>query len=255
MVFKKYRQTSNYGWRTHPIHGDRRFHAGIDLVKLKGGTNAPIEAFVGGKVTHAGWGKTGSGLGGYGNVVAIRDSKGALHCYCHLDSVSVKVGANVRKGQVIGRQGATPPENVTGAHLHYEVRKKASPSFGWTNKPENSTHNPANYLKNYKEPAKSSASTYTVKRGDTLSHIAKRFNTTVADLVRINNIKDANLIRVGQKIKLSGSSSKAVYHTVKRGDTVWGLSQKHGSTVKQIQSWNNLKDPGLIRPGQKLRVK
>src|SRR5690625_4285326 len=49
--------------------------------------------------------------------------------------------------------------------------------------------------------------TYTVKKGDTLSHIAKRYGTTVSKLAKINNIKDPNLIRVGQKIKLSGKST------------------------------------------------
>lgn len=147
MVFKAYRQTSAYGWRTHPIHKTRKFHAGIDLVKLKGGVNAPIEAFIGGEVIYAGFGQSGTGVGGYGNVVVIKDSKGAAHVYAHLHSVSVKKGATVKKGQTIGRQGATG--NVTGAHLHYEVRKKSSPSLGWTSKQEKSTHNPTTYVKNY----------------------------------------------------------------------------------------------------------
>src|SRR5690554_6350122 len=65
--------------------------------------------------------------------------------------------------------------------------------------------------------------TYTVKKGDTLSHIAKRFGTTVNELVRLNNIKNPNLIYPGQKLKINGStnskstsSSKAQYYTVKK---------------------------------------
>eukprot|EP00461_Guttulinopsis_vulgaris_P000025 UN00025 len=50
------------------------------------------------------------------------------------------------------------------------------------------------------------ASTYTVKSGDTLSAIAKKFGCTVAQLVSLNNIKDANKIKVGQVLKLCGSS-------------------------------------------------
>lgn len=52
------------------------------------------------------------------------------------------------------------------------------------------------------EPSKTKAVTYTVKRGDTLSAIAQRYNTTVAKLVKDNGIKNANLIYVGQKIKI-----------------------------------------------------
>ncbi len=112
-----------------------------------------------------------------------------------------------------------------------------------------------------KKPA---ANTHTVKVGDTLSAIAKKYKTTVAELVRINGIKNPDLIRVGQKIKLSGSApvapakastQKAVYHTVKRGDTVSALAVKFKVTQAQIKSWNNLKDINKINVGQKLRVK
>ncbi|PWA06994.1 glycoside hydrolase [Pueribacillus theae] len=113
------------------------------------------------------------------------------------------------------------------------------------------------------KPASKSATggTYTVKSGDTLSAIAARHKTTVSELVRINDIKNPNLIQVGQKIKLPGSAptkasaQKAVYHNVKSGDTVSELAVKHGSTIALIKSWNNLKDVNKIYIGQKLRVK
>ncbi|GIN96132.1 hypothetical protein J6TS1_20020 [Siminovitchia terrae] len=112
-----------------------------------------------------------------------------------------------------------------------------------------------------KKPA---SNTHTVKAGDTLSAIAKKYKTTVAELVKINGIKNPDLIQVGQKIKLSGyapaapakaSTQKAVYHMVKRGDTVSGLAVKFKVTQAQIKSWNNLKDINKINVGQKLRVK
>ncbi|MCJ7840494.1 LysM peptidoglycan-binding domain-containing protein [Lederbergia sp. NSJ-179] len=104
-------------------------------------------------------------------------------------------------------------------------------------------------------------STYTVKSGDTLSHIAVKYGTTVKKLADLNGIKNPNLITVGQKIKLSGSAPaktatpKPTYHTVKSGDTVSGLAVKYGSTQAQIKSWNNLKNINKIYVGQKLRVK
>src|SRR5690606_22945568 len=51
----------------------------------------------------------------------------------------------------------------------------------------------------------SSVTTYPVKRGDTLSHIAKRLGTTVNELLRLTNIKNTNLLYPGQKIKINGS--------------------------------------------------
>ena len=71
---------------------------------------------------------------------------------------------------------------------------------------------------------KSVTDTYTVKAGDTLSAIATKQGTTIATLQKLNGIKDADVIKVGQKIKLSGSAGEGKlpteYHTVKSGDTV-----------------------------------
>ena len=110
----------------------------------------------------------------------------------------------------------------------------------------------------------SSVTTYTVKRGDTLSHIAKRFGTTVNELVRLNNIKNPNLIYVGQKLKVSRSaSSKSTnspkaqqYYTVKKGDTLSHIAVRYKTTVTNLVKLNpNIKNPNLIFPGQKIRVK
>lgn len=152
--WKGYRITSNYGYRKDPFGSGRQvFHAGIDLVKSH---KAPIGAFVGGKVLYAGFGNKGTGLGGYGNVVFIEDSKGSGHLYAHLDSVSVKTRQTVKEGQTIGRQGKTG--QVTGSHLHYEVRKNTSPSYGWTSDKTKSTVDPTNYIDSFKSPYKPSGS-------------------------------------------------------------------------------------------------
>lgn len=87
MPFSDWTITSNYGWRIHPIDRVRKFHAGVDLVKYH---QAPVPAFVGGKVLYAGEGVSGTGVGGFGNVVVIDDGMGAYHVYAHLDSVAVK---------------------------------------------------------------------------------------------------------------------------------------------------------------------
>jgi hypothetical protein len=117
--------------RKHPITGNKQMHTGIDMVKSH---RAPIFAFVAGKVTWAKFGTKGSGYGNYGNVVAIKDLQGYTHVYAHLDSICVQEGEFVEVGQKIGRQGATG--QVTGSHLHYEIRRQ-----GW------GTHvDPSKYL-------------------------------------------------------------------------------------------------------------
>jgi LysM repeat protein len=94
---------------------------------------------------------------------------------------------------------------------------------------------------------------YTVKSGDNLTKIANKYNTTVDALVRDNNIKNKNLIKVGQKLKVP--STKGTYVTVKSGDTVSGLAVKYKTSVQNIKNLNKLPDVNKIYAGQKLRVK
>ena len=87
-------------------------HAGIDLA---GPVGTPIHATADGIVVRAGWNS-----GGYGNLVEIDHGRGIITRYGHMSSMSVKSGARVSRGQVIGRMGSTG--RSTGSHLHYEVR-------------------------------------------------------------------------------------------------------------------------------------
>ena len=118
--FEGYRITSPYGNRIHPITGKLKFHTGIDIVKNH---RDPIYPFVSGKVVWAKWGNAGTGYGGFGNVVSIKDKYGYEHMYAHLDEIKVKLNQEVNVNTVIGLQGMTPTNKVTGSHLHYEVRK------------------------------------------------------------------------------------------------------------------------------------
>lgn len=108
---------------------------------------------------------------------------------------------------------------------------------------------------------------YTVKRGDTLSEIAARYQTTVQQIAGENNIINPNLIYPGQVLKITtnslsgaGSSNEessemgCVIYTVRRGDNLWNLSRKYGTTVQSIVQLNNIKNPNLIYSGQKLRI-
>ncbi|MGG4452349.1 peptidoglycan DD-metalloendopeptidase family protein [Brevibacillus porteri] len=126
-MMKEYRVTSPYGPRKSPINGNQEFHTGIDLVKP---AYANIQAFIAGTVVYANMGQAGTGVGGFGNTVIIKDKDNYLHMYAHLKDYGVSVGQFVDRGQVIGRQGNTGKS--TGQHLHFEVRKNG-PSFGFGN--------------------------------------------------------------------------------------------------------------------------
>lgn len=104
-------------------------------------------------------------------------------------------------------------------------------------------------------------STYTVKSGDTLSGIAAKYKTTVAQLQALNGINNPNVIYAGQKLKVSGKApaskakSSVKYHVVKSGDTVSEIAVKYGVSQANIKSWNKLANVNKIYIGQKLRVK
>ncbi|MFV0459907.1 MAG: M23 family metallopeptidase [Actinomycetales bacterium] len=122
-VAGRYRLTSGYGMRTHPVTGQRRLHAGLDLsLQPHGG---PVLAMADGQVVRAGAG------GNAGNLVALDHGNGLGSRYLHLATISVRVGQQVRAGQQLGTEGATG--RVTGPHLHWEVLiggKSVDPA-GW----------------------------------------------------------------------------------------------------------------------------
>ncbi|QQP71223.1 LysM peptidoglycan-binding domain-containing protein [Carnobacterium sp. CS13] len=104
------------------------------------------------------------------------------------------------------------------------------------------------------KPAASTNKTYTVKSGDTLSGIASKNGTTVAALQNLNGIKNANLINIGQVIKLTGASAPAGgTYIVKSGDTLSAIALKVGSTTKKLQDKNGIKDANKIYVGQKIK--
>ena len=130
--------------RMHPVYKVPKFHRGVDIATTP--STGPLYAFVAGEVIHAKQGVKGSGFGGYGTVVAIKDDNGYLHCYAHLTMAMVQVGDKVLRGEKVGLQGSTGIS--TGAHLHYEIRKACSPSFGFTDT-ESGVVEPTMYLQDY----------------------------------------------------------------------------------------------------------
>ena len=107
--------TSGFGPRS--CAGCSRDHKGIDMDL---GDNTPILASQSGTVEFADFGTSGSGFGGYGNVIVINHHNGYWTLYAHLSKMHVKKGDYVQRGQVIGIIGNTG--NSTGTHLHFEIR-------------------------------------------------------------------------------------------------------------------------------------
>jgi murein DD-endopeptidase MepM/ murein hydrolase activator NlpD len=103
--------SSSMGNRVDPLTGGRDFHPGLDISADKGD---PVYATADGKVTHA------ASAGNYGNLVIVEHGYGLETRYGHLSTFKIKVGQQVRRGDLLGLVGSTG--RTTGPHLHYEVR-------------------------------------------------------------------------------------------------------------------------------------
>lgn len=100
---------------------------------------------------------------------------------------------------------------------------------------------------------------YTVRRGDTLWAIARRYDTTVAEIAGINKIANPSLIYVGQILKIvpgqtADGAAKVQTVTVRRGDTLWAISKSFHVSVDSIVHANKIRNPDLIYPGQVLII-
>ncbi|MCS7164050.1 MAG: LysM peptidoglycan-binding domain-containing protein [Thermodesulfovibrio sp.] len=107
-----------------------------------------------------------------------------------------------------------------------------------------------------------SAQTYTVKKGDNLWQIARKFDVSVSDIKKANNLKN-NKLQVGMKLEIPQKTDKNVkksdsnepsYHIVKSGETLFRIAKKYNMSVEELKSLNGLSS-NKISKGQKLIVK
>jgi murein DD-endopeptidase MepM/ murein hydrolase activator NlpD len=110
------RLMDGFGHRSDPFSGEGAMHTGVDISADFG---TPVKATGDGIVIHANWN------GGYGRCVIIDHGNGYQTWYAHLSRMDVVEGDEIHQGDVVGQVGTTG--RSTGAHLHYEVRIRATP--------------------------------------------------------------------------------------------------------------------------------
>ena len=95
--------------------------------------------------------------------------------------------------------------------------------------------------------------TYTVKSGDTLYSIARRFNTTVDAIKSLNNLT-SNVLSIGQVLKIPTSADDGyIKYTVVSGDTLYAIARKYNTTIDAIKNLNNLTS-NVLQIGQVLNI-
>lgn len=190
--------TSPYGPRRN------RYHYGTDLRVAVGDS---IRSAWDGVVRIVGWDPRG-----YGRFVVIRHDNGLETVYGHLSMPLFDENERIYAGEVLGLGGNTG--RSTGPHLHFEMRYLGNAfntarvidyEHGCLREFADSTYTisqAATWPERAEIKAMKAAKYHTIRDGDTLSGIAKRYHTTIAQLCRLNGIKQNTIIRAGKKLRV-----------------------------------------------------
>lgn len=273
--------SSKYGPRGN------RGHQGVDL-PLK--TGDAIYATFDGMVRYSAFSASG-----YGNLVIVRHNNGLETYYAHLSERMVEVNDVVVAGQQIGKGGSTGRssgphlhfevryrgqsfdperlfdfktgelrrENILLKRRYFSINSRYEQDFNQEEVADKLAAAEKSAATAKSSSSKSSAPVsqyHTIKEGDTFGSLAIKYGTTSKRLQELNPKVDPTKLQIGQKICVKGSgssssSSSAVYHTIKEGDTFGHLAVKYNTTSKRIQELNPKVDPAKIQIGQKIRVK
>jgi LysM repeat protein len=95
---------------------------------------------------------------------------------------------------------------------------------------------------------------YIVSPGDSLFNIAKKYNTTIENILKFNDIPNINMIRTGQQIIVPMPPPESILYTVRPGDSLYNIALRHGTFVDNLIRFNYLSPPYIIYPGQQLIV-
>lgn len=182
--------TSNFGYR------EGKYHYGIDL-RLKVG--APVFSAFDGVVRISQYSPS------YGHVMVVRHENGLETLYAHLSKRLYSPGQRVKAGQKIGLGGNTG--RSTGPHLHFECRYLGEPID-----PNQIIDFENGVLKGKKLSISKETFAYlmkmrskkyhSVRKGETLYALSKRYNVGVPNLCKMNGISQNNTLRIGQKIRV-----------------------------------------------------
>ncbi len=200
---------SRYGWR------GRRSHTGVDIPLHTGDT---VRSIFEGKVRYTGY------YGGYGNLVVIRHHNGLETYYAHLSKILVDVDEPVDVGEIIGLGGSTG--RSTGPHLHFETRYKGFPFdpeavVVWKDNslrndtlvlPRTKLNSTSRYSKSWLTSSASASSSvdtsegvwHTIKQGDTLGALARKYGTSVSRICNLNdNLTPKTILKLGRKVRVN----------------------------------------------------
>lgn len=181
-------------WINHDAYSDG-YHNAYDLYREDG---APLPAVVDGTIVDG-----TRQNGNFGGTIVLADNKGDYqYIYGHCKNLRVKVGDEVKQGDILGYQSNTNYAGVyMDSHLHFQTQKQQYYA------------NEKTFVKTGIDPlginvnnyvSESASEVYTVKKGDTLFSISRKYNMAVDELMKINGLKN-HVIHPGDKLKTKKS--------------------------------------------------
>ncbi len=214
---------------THPVYNDivitSRFgrrrrgpHRGLDIDLITGDS---VRSVLPGKVRFVGYSR------GHGKTVVVRHANEIETVYAHLSDYLVKTNDIISEGQILGLGGNTG--NSRGSHLHLEVRYKGTcihPEYvfnfdgsrtirgselwvtnGWKSPRLHSSYRKSKLIPLFTEEEGIAAQNaepkyHRVRKGDTLSHIARKYHLRVREICSLNTISKKSTLRIGQIIQV-----------------------------------------------------
>ncbi len=235
-------KTSGYGWRWG------RPHTGIDIALR---TGDKIYAAFDGVVRVAKYN------GGYGNMVLIRHYNNLETLYGHMSEIKVKVGQEVKAGDVIGLGGSTG--RSTGPHLHFECRLLyACFDPEWIVDIKNFDLK-TKLIRIDKSYFGTSASQAAYDKKESVTKLTKV--NTLLDGTKYISDKELNKLiakkekEMNQPVKINNDDKSTWrYYRIKEDDTLEGISLKYRVTIEDLVKMNNLKDNNLT-VGAKIRIR
>ncbi len=199
----------------------------------------------------------------YGNISNNNDANRIKNNYEKYAEAVVKALANYKGIPYYTPGGIAENYIVKKGDSLYKIANKYGITVSELKNANNLSSNLLNIGDILKIPSKTvdegstiSEETYVVQKGDSLYSIAKKFNTTVDNLKKLNNLNSTS-ISIGQvlvvgEIPIESDSNENIYIVVK-GDSLYSIANKFNTTVNEIKSLNNLSS-NLLSIGQKLKV-
>lgn len=231
-------------------HYKQGIHDAIDMVG-KGMTSDYITSHSSGEVVDVrkDYKTTDKKGNSYGNYVKIKHDNGMYTLYAHMKygSIAVNKGDKVNKGQVIGYMGSTG--RATGVHLHFEIRNGSGSDTRINPEPYLDTELPNNKNIGLKSNDEIANEVIQGKWGNGEDR-KNRLNSSGYDYQTIQNLVNKKITQNN----VSNELNDVIEYTVKSGDTLSGIANKYGTTYQKIAEYNNISNPNLIFPNQKIKI-